>query len=175
MKKRKRLLIIVDFQNDFVEGSFSFPEAKDIELRLLELIKQFEESKDDIVFTKDTHDENYLETEEGKHKPIPHCLKNTLGAEIYGRVGEISKKYLIFEKDTYGSRDLYEYLRANDYDEVVLAGLVTSICVFSNAVIVKTALPNAHVIVDTKGSDDPNKELEMKTYDVLRNIDVEIK
>lgn len=175
MMKKKRLLIIVDFQNDFVDGSYSFLEAINIKPHLLKLIDEYEHSQDDIVFTRDIHQSDYLLTEEGKHKPFPHCLEGTFGAEIYGKVGEISKKYQVFDKDTYGSRKLYEYLLKHNYDEVTLVGLITSICVLANAVVVKTALPNAHVIVDSLGVTDPDKEIEMKTFDVLRGIDVEIK
>lgn len=175
MAKKKRLLIIVDFQNDFVDGSYSFKEAVSIEPHLLKLISEFEDSKDDIVFTRDVHQNDYLLTEEGKHKPFPHCIEGSFGAEIYGEVGKISKKYRVFDKDTYGSRQLYNYLKDHHYDEVTLVGLISSICVLANAVVVKTILPDAHVIVDSLGVTDPDKEIEMKTFDVLRGLDVEIK
>lgn len=175
MSDKRRLLVIVDFQNDFVNGSLGFPGAADIENRLLTLIDEFNESGDDIVFTKDIHSGEYMQSEEGKNLPIAHCLVGTPGSEIYGRVGAISRRHRIFVKDTFGSRDLFAYLVKKDYKEVILAGLVTTICVLSNAVIAKTALPNAHIVIDRLGSASPDKEAEKKAYDVLRGIHVEIR
>lgn len=175
MLDKKRVLIIVDFQNDFVTGSLGFKGAADIEERLLTLIDEFTQSKDDIVFTQDTHSNTYLQSEEGKNLPITHCLVGSEGAKIYGRVGVISRQHRIFVKNTFGSRDLFTYLLKNDYKEVVLAGLVSTICVLSNAVIAKTALPNAHIVIDRLGSASPDKDAEEKAYDVLRGIHVEIR
>ena len=175
MSDKKRLLVIVDFQNDFIDGSLGFPGAADIEGRLLALIDEFEKKGDEVVFTQDIHSDTYLQTEEGRNLPIVHCLKGSEGVKIRGQVGIISRQHRVFVKDTFGSRDLFTFLSKKDYKEVVLAGLVSTICVLSNAVIAKTALPNAHIIVYRLGSASPDKEAEEKTYDVLRGIHVEIR
>lgn len=175
MSDKKRLLVIVDFQNDFIDGSLGFPGAADIEGRLLDLIDEFEKKGDDVVFTKDIHSAEYLQTEEGRNLPVVHCLYGSEGSKIHGQVGIKSTRHRVFIKDTFGSRGLFDFLLKNDYKEIVLAGLVSTICVLSNAVIAKTALPNAHIIVDRLGSASPDKEAEEKTYDVLRGIHVEIR
>ena len=175
MMKKRRLLIVVDYQCDFVDGSLGFKQAKLIEEPLVNLINAFAETGDDIIFTKDIHDSNYLKTEEGKNLPVIHCQKGDASSEIYGLVNQLSKGRRIISKNTFGAKKLFPYLSKNKYDEVVLAGLVSTICVLSNAVIVKTLLPNAHVVVDAHCSASPDKDMEEKAYDVLKNLHVEIR
>ncbi len=102
----------------------------------------------DIIFTLDTHNENYLDTAEGKFLPVPHCIKGSAGYEVFGKTGErIKLADRVFEKNSFGSLELGEYLRDKGYDEIELCGLVSNICVISNAVIAKAALPEAKIIV----------------------------
>lgn len=165
-----KLLIVIDYQNDFVDGSLGFEAAKELDKRIVEKIKQY----DDVIFTMDTHYDNYLETLEGKNLPIKHCIKGTNGWKIYGQTASfLDKAIKVFEKSTFPSLDLANYLRDKNYDEVELCGLVSNICVLSNAIMVKSALPNAKIIVNKNLTSSANAELNAKTFDILRGIQVE--
>lgn len=170
-----RLLIIVDYQNDFVDGALGFKDANIIEPYLLKMIKEFKDNKEDIVYTLDTHYEDYLSTEEGKNLPIKHCIKGSKGHELVSSLKEELKGYPSFEKVTFGSLELANYLKDKNYDEVILMGLVSNMCVLANAIMAKSALPNAHIVIDSKGSNSFDKEMEKKAYDVLNAIHIEIR
>lgn len=171
----KKLLIVVDFQNDFVDGSLGFKDAKELENVIYDKIKTYQRNNDDVIYTLDTHDQKYLNTVEGSKLPITHCVKGTSGHEIYGKVKElINESSVVFEKSTFGSLDLGIYLRDKIYQEIEICGLVSNICVISNAVIAKSALPNARIVVDAKATDSNDKELQNKTFEVLRGLHVDI-
>lgn len=171
----KKLLIIVDYQNDFVDGALGFEGAETLEEKILERVLTFEKNKDDIVFTLDTHQKDYLETMEGKKLPIPHCLEGSKGHEVYGRLKKYADKYPAFKKETFGSKELARYLESHKYDYVELVGLVSNICVFTNAVIAKTILPNAEIVVlkDCTGSND--LDIQEKSFAVLENLHIEVR
>ncbi|HHU55911.1 MAG TPA: cysteine hydrolase [Acholeplasmataceae bacterium] len=163
-----RLLIIVDFQNDFVDGALGFPEAKFLENKIYEKAKGY----DNIVFTLDTHDENYLNTQEGKNLPIKHCIRDSEGWQLYGKIKELSGKKFI--KNTFGSDELFEYLKNSNYQEIEIVGLVSNICVIANAVLAKTALPEAQIIVDASCTDSYDKALHEKALDVMEGMQIKI-
>ena len=145
----QKLLIVVDMQNDFISGALGTPEA----LAILPKVKQKIECFDGkIIFTRDTHGENYMETNEGKHLPVPHCIKGTNGWQIADSL-DTSRAAIIIDKPTFGSLTLAEYLiKENEkdrIDEVVLIGICTDICVISNAMLTKAALPEATVTIDS--------------------------
>lgn len=131
----KKLLIVVDMQNDFVTGSLGTEEAKKIIPNVRERIEKAVKEGWDIWFTKDTHEEDYLKTQEGKKLPVEHCIRQTQGWEIVNDL----KKYVKFviEKPTFGSVKLAEAVKENNYEEVELIGLCTDICVVSNALLIK--------------------------------------
>ena len=170
----KELLVIVDYQNDFVDGALGFKGAELLEDYIVRQIEHAEKNNIDVVFTKDTHLENYMETEEGKNLPVPHCIKDSKGWEFFGKVEQLSKNHKVFVKYTFPSGELYEYLKDKDYEKITLMGLVSTICVISNAVICKAALPNAHIVVDSKGSDSYDHEMQAKGYDIMRNLHIEV-
>src|SRR5690554_4163488 len=137
----KKCLIVVDYQVDFVDGSLGFKGAEKLDEIIEEKIKDQLINNQDVLYTLDTHYENYLETQEGKNLPIVHCVENTKGHEVFGN----TKKYIkdakkVFIKNTFGSLDLGNFLTTQKYDEIELCGLVTNICVISNAIIAKAAL-----------------------------------
>lgn len=170
----KKLLVVIDYQNDFVDGSLGFERAKEIENNIVNKILKYKDENQDVVFTLDTHYENYMSTKEGKNLPVPHCLKGQKGHELFGKVKDLSKGYLLIEKETFGSKDLMKYLENNKYDQVELIGVVTNICVISNAVIVKAILPNAEIIVDAACSASNDLEMESKALDILRNLHIKV-
>jgi len=161
----KKLLIVVDYQNDFVTGTLGFDGAELLEAPILAKIKTYEEAGQDIIYTFDTHYDDYLETREGQGLPIKHCLKETDGHALYGKIldhyqqGDYPNNAAVF-KDTFGSADLMKMLiERPQYDIIELVGLVSYICVLSNAIIAKTAQPEAKIIVDATCTDGPDKKL----------------
>lgn len=168
----KSLLVIVDYQVDFVSGTLGFPLASSFEDKIINLIKEKEKEGYTIVFTKDIHDGNYLETEEGKNFPIPHCIRNTPGSEIYGKLNGISKSYKIFEKETFGSYSLARYMHEENFTNIELCGIDTSICVLSNAILAKSSCPNARVSVISSCSGSGDKNASEIAYKALERIHI---
>lgn len=143
----KRLLVVVDMQNDFIDGSLGTAEAVAIVKPAEAYIKNALEAGAEVVFTRDTHHDNYMETQEGKRLPVVHCIEGESGWEICDELKPYAEGKLIFDKPSFGSEGLQEYVRAKQYDEITLLGLCTDICVISNAMLVKAALPEATVRV----------------------------
>lgn len=172
----KKLLVVVDYQNDFVEGSLGFPEAKTLEDKICEKIKEYYDQQQDVVFTLDTHDDSYLTTEEGLNLPIKHAIKGTFGWQLYGKVKNMMKSPdQGIEKDTFGSRKLASYLQAKKYDEIELVGIITNMCVIANAIIAKTYNPNAKIIVDAECTASNDYQLHNKALDVMESLQIKIK
>ena len=167
----KKLLIVVDYQKDFVNGSLGFKEAEYLDEYLASLIDQYHQNKDDVIFTFDTHHNNYLETQEGKNLPIEHCIKNSDGWKLYGKVNTAKKEEdVCIEKPTFGSLELGNYLKEKSYQEITLVGVVSNICVLSNAIIVKSALPETPICIDLKGIASNDVSLEKKAIDLLKSL-----
>lgn len=142
----KRLLVVVDMQNDFIDGALGTGEAQAIVPAVEKKVMEYAAAGDEIVFTMDTHFENYTETMEGKKLPVPHCIRGTAGWEICRALKDIPGRR--FEKYTFGSVALAEYVSAGEYGEVELVGLCTDICVISNALLLKAHMPEMPVRVD---------------------------
>lgn len=145
-----KLLVVVDMQNDFVDGALGTKEAVAIVPAVIDKVCAAMEEGAFIIFTRDTHYACYLETAEGKSLPVPHCIQGTTGWEI---VSDLQKcvgayPYLVLDKRTFGSMDLCEFIQSNKPDQVELVGLCTDICVISNALLAKAAWPEAEVSVD---------------------------
>lgn len=146
----KKILIVVDMQKDFVDGALGTAEAVAIVDNVVEKIENFDS---DIIVTFDTHCEKYMETQEGKNLPVPHCIKGTDGWKLDAKVqAAVDKKaFKAIEKPTFGSTELPEYIKAN-YDpaeiEIELIGLCTDICVVSNALLLKANFLETKVSVD---------------------------
>lgn len=171
----KKLLIVVDFQNDFVNGSLGFPKAVFLERPICEKIDSYRRDGGDVLFTFDTHTKEYLSTSEGRKLPIEHCIRGTEGWNLYGEVGrKMQESDIRIEKVTFGSSGLMDYLRKNPYDVVELAGLVSNICVISNAVIAKAALPEAEIIVDADCTSCFDEEMNQKALDVMEGLQITI-
>lgn len=170
----KRLLVVVDFQNDFVCGSLGFEKAKELEKVILEKINEYK--NDDIIFTLDTHENDYLSTIEGKHLPIKHCIKGTSGHEIYGKIKEISKNYPCIEKETFASKELLHFIENKPftYESIEICGLVSDICVISNAIIAKAASPKSKILVDKKATSSANLKMQEMVFKVMQNLHIEV-
>lgn len=146
----ENILIVVDMQNDFVDGALGTEEARGIVDRTAEKIAGFEGR---IFATLDTHHPDYLETAEGRKLPVPHCIKDTQGWQLNEKVRQAlsGKNYKTIEKPTFGSLTLAEELRAireQGEIQVELVGLCTDICVVSNALLLKANFPEMGIKVD---------------------------
>ena len=145
----QEILVVVDMQNDFVTGPLGTPEARTILPKVAEKVKNFPGR---VLFTRDTHEENYLESREGKVLPVPHCIRGSWGWEICPELETLRKEEPV-DKPTFGSTGLGEVLRAADqYGEkigkITLVGVCTDICVISNALLLRAFLPEAEIAVD---------------------------
>lgn len=139
----KRLLVVVDMQHDFVDGALGTPEARAIVPAVAQLLAKERAAGSAVAFTLDTHTEGYLSTQEGRLLPVPHCIRGTRGWELIPELDAADAR--LFEKRTFGSTELASYARA--YDEVVLCGVCTDICVVSNALLIKAFAPETRVLV----------------------------
>lgn len=142
----KELLVVVDMQRDFIDGSLGTPEAEAIVPHVLHKIKEALAQGWEIVFTRDTHGEDYPESLEGRHLPVRHCRQGTPGWEIHPDLAPYAGK--IFDKPGFGSAELLEHIKAGDYSRVEFIGLCTDICVVINALMARGALPGLALSVD---------------------------
>lgn len=171
----KKVLLVVDFQKDFVDGALGFPGAETLEAPLCARIDRAREAGWDVWFTFDTHAENYLATQEGTRLPVPHCIKDSDGWQLYGAVADKKQKDdVCFFKGALGSRELLMYLMEHPVDEMELCGLVSNMCVLSNAVVVKAACPECRVSVNEPLTMSFAPDLHQKAMDVLRGIQIDV-
>ena len=170
-----KLLVIVDFQNDYVIGSLGYPDALKLEAPILRKIQSYLLDEDEVVFILDTHASDYLYTEEGRKLPIPHCIKGSEGHALYGKAARIVKfASAVFEKGTFGCEALSEYIRDGSYDTVELCGPDLNTGVLANAVIAKTAAPYASITVDAECCRCFDPELNEKTFEVMESMHITI-
>ena len=171
----KKCLIVVDFQNDFVSGSLGFPKAAELEPHIVRKIEEYRSRGDSVLFTFDTHGDDYSSTQEGRNLPVAHCLRDTEGHKLYGRVGELAlDSDLRFIKNTFGSDALYEHLKTESFSSIELVGLVSNICVISNAVLAKTAQPEAVIIVDSKCTASHDEALNTAVLEVMKGLQIQV-
>ena len=166
----KKLLIVVDMQNDFVSGALGSPQAEAIVPQVKAKIQEYKNRGDEVIFTRDTHAEDYLKTQEGKYLPVKHCITGTEGHRIISELD--TENCLIIDKPAFGSLELAKIIAGEDgggqrsdernnsrwstdrdisvcgYDEIELCGLCTDICVVSNALILKAGFPETKISVD---------------------------
>jgi nicotinamidase-related amidase len=138
-----KTLIVIDMQNDFISGALGTPEAQAIVPNVKKKIEEYKARGDEIIFTRDTHQSNYLETNEGKHLPVEHCINGTYGWLIADEVNYPEHRHI--NKKTFGYT-LWNY--EGEFEEIELVGLCTDICVVSNALILKAQYPEIDITVD---------------------------
>ena len=143
-----KLLIVIDMQNDFIDGALGTKEAVKIVPNVAAKIREYRESGGTVVFTRDTHQKNYLQTQEGKNLPVVHCVEGTAGWQISEKLEVGGSR--VFNKPAFGSMELAEYVFGlENLEKIELAGLCTDICVISNALLLKAKLPEVPVFVDS--------------------------
>ncbi|MBR2974788.1 MAG: cysteine hydrolase [Clostridia bacterium] len=141
----KQLLVVVDMQNDFVTGALGTAEAQAIVDNVVRLCQAAVGNGNEVVFTRDTHGENYLSTQEGARLPVQHCIKGTWGWQIVDQLAQYATN--VIDKPTFGSVNLAQYVKDGGFDVVNLVGLCTDICVISNAMLIKAYSTEAKVVV----------------------------
>lgn len=173
-----KALVVVDMQNDFIDGVLGTEEAAAIVGRVSEKIISYRDEGEKVIFTRDTHGEDYLETQEGRKLPVPHCIKGTHGWEISSKLE--AGESLIIDKPTFGSYELVEMIEEMNgnslLEAVELIGVCTDICVISNAMLIKARLPELTVKVDAsccagvtpESHDTALKAMEMCQIEIIR-------
>lgn len=168
------ILIVVDMQNDFIDGALGTAEAVAIVPKVAEKVRGF---KGTVIFTRDTHGENYMQTQEGRNLPVPHCIKGSRGWEVCPAL-EPLRTGLTIDKPTFGSAELGKVLLELDTKErvgsITLVGLCTDICVISNAMIAKAFLPEVPVTVDAACCAGVTPESHRNSLSAMRMCQVRI-
>lgn len=169
-----KALIVVDMQNDFIDGALGTKEAMAIISCVKEKIAEYRKNGDTVIFTRDTHGEDYMNTQEGKNLPVPHCIKGTKGWEISPELD--AEASLIIDKPTFGSKELAGYLADIDgLGEVELIGLCTDICVISNAMLIKAFMPELKVSVDGSCCAGVTPESHSNALAAMKMCQIEVK
>lgn len=172
----EKILVVVDMQKDFVDGSLGTPEAQAIVKNAVDKIKNFDGT---IYVTYDTHGENYMDTAEGEKLPVPHCIEGTEGWELNCEIAKAleNKEYISVKKPTFGSVDLPQIIADNhntDAMEIELIGLCTDICVISNALLLKANFPEIKIAVDKNCCAGVTPEKHNSAIDVMASCQIEV-
>ena len=166
-----KYLIVVDMQNDFIDGALGSEEAVKIVPYVKSLIEHFD---GEVLFTRDTHYENYMETQEGKNLPVPHCVFGTDGWQIRPELDCLRKTPAI-DKITFGSTELVAMLKDKEnIESITFVGLCTDICVISNVMLVKAFYPEIPLIVDVKGCAGVTPESHKNALNAMKSVQVSI-
>lgn len=172
----KKLLVVIDYQKDFVNGTLGFEKAIHLENGIYNKVKKYLDENNKVLFTYDTHLDDYLDTREGKKLPVVHCIKETEGHELYGKLKEFSKitNTIHYEKYGFGMApsDMIKLSNeiGNDINEIEIVGVVTNICVISNVVMFQSQFRNAEIVVDGSLCASFNESLHEKTLDVIEGL-----
>ena len=172
----RKLLVVVDMQKDFVDGALGTKEAVAIVPSVAEKIKEYK--IEDVFVTRDTHQENYMETQEGKNLPVVHCVENTEGWEIDSNLKGLLEGATYVNKPTFGSTELAERIRdisKKEEIEVELVGLCTDICVVSNALMLKAFMPEITISVDSKCCAGVTPSKHDAALETMRSCQIQVK
>ncbi|MCI6692044.1 MAG: isochorismatase family protein [Clostridium sp.] len=172
----KKLLVVIDYQKDFVDGALGFEKAATLEEGIYNKVNENLKEGNKVLFTYDTHEINYLETREGKNLPVVHCIKGTEGHKLFGKLQkfEHNKNVISYEKYGFGlapedmviiSKEIGE-----DLDEIEIVGVVTNICVISNFVMFQSQYRNADIVVDASLCASFDESLHSKTLDIIEGL-----
>ena len=171
-----KLLVVVDYQKDFVDGALGFETAELLDQVIANKIDEYLKDGQDVIFTKDTHYTNYLTTREGKHLPIEHCIIDSEGHNLYGKVAGYEKQAKkVFNKTSFGSIDLAKFISRSDYKEVEFCGLVSNICVLSNIIMTQTYNEKVEITVDLNATKGLSEEVNSSFKTYLQNLTVNVK
>lgn len=175
----RNILIVVDMQKDFVTGALASAEAQAILPKVKEKIEAYDRAGKEIIFTRDTHGEDYMQTNEGKHLPVPHCIKGTDGWQICAELTDgITSAYKTVDKPTFGFLGWKDVLASETADgsdlDIEMIGVCTDICVVSNALILKAMYPEAMVRVDAGCCAGVTPEAHAAALVTMRSCQVDV-
>lgn len=166
----KNCLLVIDMQNDFITGALGTKEAVEIIPAVKARIEKAIKDDEDVIWTKDTHEKDYMKTREGRYLPVEHCIQGTRGYEICDELlPYVDKAKKVIIKNTFGSKELPKYIE--EYDNITIIGLCTDICVISNAMVVHAFYPEKNIIIEKKccaGSTVENHENALKSMSVCQ-------
>ncbi len=168
----KEVLIVIDMQKDFLTGALGNADTAAVTEKVAKKIEKARAEGVEIVFTRDTHAENYLSTQEGKRLPVAHCIRGTDGWQIENGLYKAGEK--VFDKPTFGSIELAEYIRDGKYDKATLVGVCTDICVVSNALLLKAYCPEMTVAADSACCAGVTKESHAAALKTMAACQVEV-
>ena len=184
-----KVIVIVDMQNDFINGPLGTQEARNILPVMVERLKEYEYEQPLILFTKDTHYDNYLDTQEGRNLPVPHCIEDTTGWSICKSISslvDLNPNFLFYSdndivrsriyKNTFGSIRLAEVLNQceDEFEEVIFMGVCTDICVVSNALLIKACCPELKITVDASCCAGTTPANHMAALQVMKSCQINV-
>ncbi|MCD8222551.1 MAG: cysteine hydrolase [Clostridiales bacterium] len=170
----KSILLVIDMQNDFIDGSLGTEDACRIVPGVIEKIREAVKNGDRVIYTRDTHGTDYLQTQEGRLLPVEHCIRDTAGWQIREDVlAAANGNEEVINKPSFGYTGWAQVLR-EEYDTITLIGLCTDICVVSNALILKAMYPETHVVVDAACCAGTTPERHQAAIRTMESCQVEI-
>lgn len=171
----KKILVVIDMQNDFVTDALRNEDAIKIVPNVVKRVKKAVKNDEYILFTKDIHASNYMDTIEGKKLPVPHCIEGTKGCDIIPELAPYTKDRLVVGKNTFGSAALAQYIAVNRPDSVEFIGVCTDICVISNVLITKAFIPNTPIYVNELCCAGVTKESHDNAIKAMEACHIEIR
>lgn len=179
----EKILVVVDMQNDFITGPLGSKEAQELVPKVCEKIRQYKD--DSVYFTLDTHGENYLETFEGQRLPVKHCIENTEGWELDHEIEKIAKiitdegtSCQVALKDRFGAialaNHINEHFETDEQFEIELCGLLTDICVVSNALLLRAYFPGTKITVDANCCVGSTPEKHKAALEVMKSCQIDV-
>lgn len=174
------ILVVVDYQKDFVDGSLGFEKAVDIESGIYNKVKSYLDKDKKVIFTYDTHGENYMKTREGRKLPVPHCYDGSEGHKLFGKLREFEKEEntIHIKKKSFGidPADMVNLReKLGEVENIEIVGVVTDICVISNIVTFQSTFVEANVIVDSKLCASFDEEKHSKALSVAESLQATVK
>ncbi|MDT2727000.1 cysteine hydrolase family protein [Lactococcus formosensis] len=166
----KKLLVLIDFQNDFIDGSLGTKEAQDIVPKVIEKLATY--ARNERLATQDTHFEDYLTSQEGQNLPVIHCQNGTQGWEIRKEAQVGFQR--VFKKNIFGSVELAEYIRDENVEQVELIGICTDICVVSNALLIKSFAPEVKITVDASCCAGVTPESHRAALETMKSCQINV-
>lgn len=179
----RKLLVVVDYQNDFVEGALGFPKAKTLDSGIAQTIQTYLMNGDCVLFTYDTHTQQYLQTREGKKLPVAHCISHTEGWQLYGETRKIANtdgyqnQIYRIEKPTFGmppaALDAFGKT-IGEIQDIIVVGVVTNMCVISNAIMLQAQWPEAQITIDAALCAGFDENLHEKALDIMESLQMQV-
>lgn len=170
----KKLLVVVDMQNDFVTGALGSAEAKKAVAEAKPFIEREIAAGAELAFTLDTHGADYANTQEGKLLPVPHCIKGTAGWEVVPELSDYARNSVLFEKGAFASSELAEFAKAGGFGEITLCGVCTDICVISNALLLKAFCPETVIKIIARACAGTTAQNHASALAVMKSCQVTV-